>query len=191
MPSAKAALVSVPLKSKWRWHDALQTLWQTDEASDGIRAGTGNESSEGDTVSHYYHPDTIEALSKIAQCGDTTKADLAKLLGVSPEVAQGRINNLNTKGLIDSHRKASGCKPGYFITPFGKTLLQRMTKSAAVPMGEIAGPRTHNTMSGDTYRGDQSIPVRAGSMDAFGAPSLFNGERIERKRPTIMGVRPV
>jgi hypothetical protein len=53
--------------------------------------------------------------------------------------------------------------------------------------GNYAQPR--DGIPSGRYTGEKPAPTRHGAMDAYGLPTLSNGERIERKRPFIIGAR--
>lgn len=40
------------------------------------------------------------------------------------------------------------------------------------------------------YTGEKPLPLRPGAMDAYECPSLWQGERIERRRPMLIGAQP-
>jgi hypothetical protein len=75
----------------------------------------------------------------------------------------------------------------YSITERGRKALSKLDAGS----GEVAAARC--AVSTAIYTGERATPMRAGAGDAFELPSLHEGERIERKRPMIIGaaVEPV
>jgi DNA-binding MarR family transcriptional regulator len=122
-------------------------------------------------VSHYYHAQTIDTLRLIGDHASVGTRELAELLGKTRDVVKNKIDNLHNKGLIDSHREGRGGKAGYFITPKGKRLLEKMDEPQA--MGEFPAART--PASRQPYV-PAPIVTRPGALDFLACPSRRGDE---------------
>jgi hypothetical protein len=129
-----------------------------------------------------HHPDTLTVLRLICVSGIVTTRDIEDALPDVPNAAKHVVTLVNGQ-LINSEYIPSKAAL-HSIAEKGRRLLRKID---GAPMGEIAAPRTG--IPTERYTGEKPIHTRPGSMAAYELPSLWNGERTERKRPIIVGAR--
>jgi hypothetical protein len=114
----------------------------------------------------------------------------ADLMRAHPELGDiGRnLERLYSQCFLNREAGAYNLGATYTLASKGRRLLGRREREE--PVGKIASPREVDVMRGPVYTGSTFTPPRAGSLRAFELPSLQGSQRVERKRPAIIGSNP-
>jgi hypothetical protein len=109
-----------------------------------------------------------------------TAEQIATVSGIDITVVRKHIDNCAANDIAHNVRTpqdaayAAGPKPD---RPKAVDVAQQM-------------PQPRQAWTHGTYTGEKPAAIRPGSMDAYGLPTLSNGERIERKRPFSNAGKP-
>jgi hypothetical protein len=127
------------------------------------------------------------AILRAFKYGDYKRSTLMR---AHPELGDVGKNLDRLYGQCYLNREVPSANEGaiYTLAAKGARLLNRLDREE--PEGQIAPPREIDVMRAPAWTGSTFTPPRAGSMKAFELPSLQGNERVERKRPIIVGAKP-
>lgn len=107
-----------------------------------------------------------------------SSAEVTRLSALPAQQAKNRLSDLMRESLVVNvgwHNNAL-----YTLTTYTDRPVQ---KRRATPVFESRIPTA-------TYTGEKPLPERPGSMKAYTLPSLENGNRVDRKKPILIGALP-
>jgi hypothetical protein len=121
----------------------------------------------------------LEAVEEVLRTGTLsnplTVAQIAARSGVGLTLTRKKVNNCCQKGR--AHNTNADGFPGLYAW-------------GPVPVPVPARRPDHRSSSGYDGRELQPFTGRPGAMRAFELPSIQNGERVERARPCLIGMKP-
>jgi hypothetical protein len=118
-----------------------------------------------------------EALKTGTREAPIDAAEIASITGLSMSLVRTHVSNCVNTHLAHNVNKTGQVGAAY---AWGMRPDPRRGGNYAQPRDGIPSGR---------YTGEKPAPIREGAMEAYGLPTLSNGERIERKRPFIIGAR--
>jgi hypothetical protein len=117
-----------------------------------------------------------EALKTGTREAPIDSPEISRITGIPVSVVRSHVANCLSRNLahnVNAHG-AVGAAYAWGLRPDFKS-------------PHVAQPR--DGIPTGRYMGEKPAPIREGAMEAYGLPTLSNGERIERKRPFIIGAR--